>query len=543
MKPTISNRKLRGGYYTPEAIADFIVEWGCKTGDCNVILEPSCGDGSFLRAIQECDDRGICHSRIIAIELDSDEAKKAASNYGIEIRNDDFFNQAKSLLDDKSVDFVVGNPPFIRYQNFDEKSRDIAFQLLRDLGFRPNKLTNIWVPFLILSSYMLTDAGRLGMVIPAELLQVNYASECRRCLTNLFGKVTVISFKKLLFDCAQQEVILLLAEKTKGHQKTGICFIEVDSADDLDADAIINMPNSMYSVADNDTKWTSYYLDRSQRALISRISNHAMVKCTTDFFETNVGVVSGENSFFLLSLDEVKALGLEDSVLPIVSKTEQLKGITFQKGDFDLKANEGKKVFLFNPPHDQSNQLSKSELEYIQTGEQKGINQNYKCRIRDPWYKVPMSWMPTGFALRQVGYYPRILVNETDATSTDTVHKIRFLDGVDPYRLSAAFLNSYTFALAETMGRSYGGGVLTFEPSEIRKLRIPIANIEHLDPEYVDSLIRTGDIESVLDYTDRIILVEGLGLTDSEVNTLRNAWKRLLNRRMARRISKYRRKL
>ena len=112
-------------------------------------------------------------------------------------------------------------------------------------------------------------------------------------------------------------------------------------------------------------------------------------------------------------------------------------------------------------------------------------------------------------------------MNHVNAVSTDTIHKVRFLDGVNPEFVAAAFLNSFTLALAEITGRSYGGGVLTFEPGEIRQLKIPMKNAEKLDVNKIDKLIRDDRIDEVLDYTDQILLIEGLGLTKYDVETLR----------------------
>ena len=100
--------------------------------------------------------------------------------------------------------------------------------------------------------------------------------------------------------------------------------------------------------------------------------------------------------------------------------------------------------------------------------------------------------------------------------------------------MAAAFLNSYTLALAEITGRSYGGGVLTFEPSEIRQLMIPMKNSERLDVKKIDKLIRDNKIEEVLDYSDNFLLVEGLGLSYNEVKMLRNIWLKLSERRLGR---------
>ena len=59
-------------------------------------------------------------------------------------------------------------------------------------------------------------------------------------------------------------------------------------------------------------------------------------------------------------------------------------------------------------------------------------------------------------------------------------------------------------------------------------------NAEKLDVTKIDKLIRDDKIEEVLDYTDRILLIEGLGLTEFEVTTLRNIWIKLSERRIGR---------
>ncbi|HAH57357.1 MAG: hypothetical protein KUL83_03990 [Lentimicrobium sp.] len=50
-----SAEKLRGGFYTPEPIAEFILRWGLNGSSDIDILEPSCGDGIFLEQILKYD--------------------------------------------------------------------------------------------------------------------------------------------------------------------------------------------------------------------------------------------------------------------------------------------------------------------------------------------------------------------------------------------------------------------------------------------------------------------------------------------------------
>jgi len=100
--------------------------------------------------------------------------------------------------------------------------------------------------------------------------------------------------------------------------------------------------------------------------------------------------------------------------------------------------------------------------------------------------------------------------------------------------VTAAFLNSLTFAFAEVTGRSYGGGVLTFEPSEAESLPLPLTGAKQLDLKHICKLLRDDDIDAVLDITDRMLLIEGLGLSKEQVRMLRGIWGKLRDRRINR---------
>ena len=71
-----TEQKLRGGYYTPLDIATFLARWVKQSGAVN-ILEPSCGDGVFLKAFDEV--RLSKNSAVSAFELDFIEAAKSKS--------------------------------------------------------------------------------------------------------------------------------------------------------------------------------------------------------------------------------------------------------------------------------------------------------------------------------------------------------------------------------------------------------------------------------------------------------------------------------
>ena len=546
MKPVATYQKLRGGYYTPEPIADFLANWAIQTPDTTV-LEPSCGDGVILasaieRLIQCGAQREAIAHLAQGVELDPEEAQKAVERilvmneaYPATVETGDFFTYCQAQLA-KNVHFdaIIGNPPFVRYQNFPENHRAIAFYLMQLAGLHPNRLTNSWVPFLVASTMLLNERGRLAMVIPAELLQVNYAAELRYFLSQHYSYITLITFKKLVFDGIQQEVVLLLGEKN-GSDHTGIRTIELDGIDDLQTYEHTTLSREQLKVMDHSTeKWTMYFLNEEELALLRRLKDHSGLTTAGYVIDVDVGIVTGLNEFFVLTQEQVEKHSLMPYTQRIVGRSAQLPGIRFSEEDWLANVEKQSPAFLVNPPDEPFYRLPESLQDYVTSGEEKGINKGYKCRIRNRWYVVPSAWIPQAFMLRQVHHYPKIVLNDAAATSTDTIHRVKLRNGVPARTVAASFLNSLTFAFSEVIGRSYGGGVLELEPNEAEKLPLPLIGADALNLEEFDRLLRENNISAALDITDRVLLQEGLGLSSEETMMLRNIWQKLRDRRINR---------
>lgn len=543
VKEKLDDQKLRGGYYTPRKITQFLCNWAI-TENTQKILEPSCGDGNFVEAaIYRFKELGVDNEglkgRIKGVELIKEEALKAkirAKELGVNstiIVNSDFFQYLSSNGIDR-YDAVLGNPPFIRYQNFPEKHRELAISTMRDLGLNPNKLTNIWVPFLVISASLLNSNGRLAMVIPAELFQVKYAAETRVFLSNFFDRITIITFKKLIFKGIQQEVVLLLCEK-KTKKNKGIRVIEYEHLDDLETINFKEINGSNVKPVDHSTeKWTKYFLSEEEINLLKRLKNDKRVLLCRDIMDVDVGLVTGRNEFFMMKESQVEEWKLKKYTIPVVSKSNQIKGITFSGKDFKENSKAEQSTHLFIPPNEDLKDLPKECQKYIKYGESKDFHTGYKCRIRKRWYITPSLWSPDGFALRQAGDYPKLAINETGASSTDTVHRVRFKEGIDKQLVTISFLNSLSFAFSEITGRSYGGGVMTFEPTEIEEIRIPVLKQISVDVQEIDQLIRKREIEMVLDIIDEELLIKQHGFTQKEVITMRMIWRKLSGRRKGR---------
>lgn len=522
--------KLRGGFYTPDPIADFLLRWGVSKKDMD-ILEPSCGDGVFIERLKE---RGATFKSLKAIELDSIEAEKAKL-IGLnktEVINQDFHEYCNTTTD--RFDLVIGNPPYIRYQYFEPEQQKQAAEIYRRANLKYTKLSNAWVSFVVGSSLLLKEEGKIGFVIPAELLQVSYAKPLRKFLSQFFNSIYIISFQKLVFSGIQQEVVLLMCEKNKSNTHH-INHIELTDASELEK---LNLEQLKQSTKDIDlraNKWTYYFLEQDEISLLNKVAEKYGIKKIGDYADVEVGITTGANNFFTVPRSIVESYELETFAEKMVGRSVQVSGAVFNKKDWKENILKGAKAYLLNfPPN---GKLSKEEgaLKYIKYGEKQGIHKGYKCRIRDNWYVVPSLWIPDGLFIRRNNVFPKLIVNDAQAYTTDTMHRVRLKNGYDIKALSASFYNSLSFAFAEISGRSYGGGVLELMPNEAESILLPYQENNKELLSYIDQELKKGtDIEAILKVTNEKILIDGYGFTKKDIALAHRIWKKLSKRRLTR---------
>jgi adenine-specific DNA methylase len=529
MTPAAEQSKLRGGYYTPRPVAEFLAKWALS-GGAETVLEPSAGDGAFVEAVARRLGR---RGHVDAIELHEDEAFRIQDRVPrAHVATGDVFTWY-SLDRDGSYDAVVGNPPFIRYQTFPEAHRAAGFALMHLEGLRPSRLTNAWVPFVVLATRALRPGGRLAMVLPAELLQVTYAGELRAYLARSYSELTVITFRRLVFDGIQQETVLLLGTRSAATQPASMSFIELDNAEDLTPELVADSERVPVDLDHAREKWTQYYLSTRELGLIRELETSDALTTLGELAQVDVGIVTGRNQFFVLTPSEADALGIRSFCLPLVGRSAQIPGLVLSRDEWqDLVDTDGRCLLLQlgRTPRDD---LTPEALAYVKQGEAADYHTGYKCRIRQPqWWYVPSTAVPDAFLLRQIHEGPRVILNSAGATCTDTIHRVRVNEGVDPGWLAAASMNSVTFAFSEIRGRSYGGGVLELEPNEADALPFPRPGTD-LPLADLDLWARRKEADQILDEVDRLVLAD-CGLSAAEITMVRAVWRKLSGRRLAR---------
>ena len=527
-------RKERGAFFTPDAVCDFITAWVIRApGDR--VLEPSCGEAAFmLSAARRLSELGAvpAEMHIEGAEIHAASARTARSlmaGVGVKarIRLGDFLASKPT----PHYDAVVGNPPYVRFHDFSGPARTAAIDAALRQGVRLTKLASSWAAFVVHSSAYLSDGGRMGFVLPAELLSSNYAGSVRRFLLDRFQSVRLVTFEEPVFPGVMTEGVLLLCEGRGATDRFEVQ--QLRSVSDL-----ASMPKSTtFSPLHAEYKWTGALVqDVAGPAALDALMKASEFAPLSDWGRVALGAVTGNNGYFMLTPERAQELGLgpDDIVKTSPPGSGHLRSVRFTSSALTHLGRRGYSTLMFRP----GTEPSKAARAYIRNGEKAGVPNAYKCRVRSPWWMVPLVRAPDLFITCMNADTPRLAVNEAKARHLNSVHGLYLGEGSEglAIALAAASLNSATLLGAELVGRSYGGGVLKLEPGEAYHLPLPAPKLvrERRDDlvALIPSLrkqIASGDLLAAVSAVDEVVLQDAAGLHD-----MRDARAHLAARRASR---------
>lgn len=193
--PARGGDSLLHQWFTPEwAAEELIAKFFPSLGVADLVIEPSCGRGAFLKAIPIV-------AEAIGVEIDPILAEEARCNTGREILCGDF-----TQISLPPASAIVGNPPF------DMKMIDRF--LRRAYGLLPNE-------------------GRCGFILPAYALQ----TPTRLLKWNRHWSVSQTLLPRTLFQRARLPLLFVLFEKGCGPRRL-VGFTLYHEANDING-----MPN------------------------------------------------------------------------------------------------------------------------------------------------------------------------------------------------------------------------------------------------------------------------------------------------------------
>ena len=272
--------------------------------------------------------------------------------------------------------------------------------------------------------------------------------------------------------------MLLLAEDALSRNGTDHCELHqirsVAELNDVFIDAEIR---HRWWPTDTRAKWTPALLPTDALAVYTDLTSSDDFSVLQNWGDTTLGAVTGRNHYFALSPAQVRELRLRDTEVVRLSPpgSRHLRGLSLTTAGLnDLGANGGQ-TFLFRPGHELRS-MSAGARRYIAEGERLRVDQAYKCRVRTPWWQVPIN-APADLLLTYMNAdTPRITTNTANVVHLNSVHGIYLRSEhrqLGASILPIASLNTATLLGAELVGRAYGGGMLKIEPREADQLPVP----------------------------------------------------------------------
>lgn len=173
-----------------------------------VFLEPSCGDGAFLKYLQN--NKKYNFDEVHAFEIDETLVKSDKVIRG------DFFKLIETKeYENKCFDTIIGNPPYVRYQNIDLETK----KYLNVLEF--NERSNLYLFFIKKCVEKLSNNGELIFLVPRDFLKATSAIKLNKWLFEQGTFTDIIDYgDETLFDGFNPNCIVFRFEKNNFNRIT-----------------------------------------------------------------------------------------------------------------------------------------------------------------------------------------------------------------------------------------------------------------------------------------------------------------------------------
>lgn len=194
-----------GQVFTPPKVVDFMLKLCRNRGR---MLEPSAGDGAFFKELQ------ARQADCVGIEVDARVAPAGA-------RICDFFDYPQ----DELFDSIVGNPPYVRYQ-------DVAVDTKKKLKSELfDGRSNLFLFFIEKCIRHLKPGGELVFIVPREFIKLTAAKKLNAWL---YAQGSITHFYETgdvrVFDAATPNCAIFRFEKGRMDRRMedGRRFVEAD---------------------------------------------------------------------------------------------------------------------------------------------------------------------------------------------------------------------------------------------------------------------------------------------------------------------------
>lgn len=508
-----------------------LAQWALAR-DPQRILEPAFGEGVFLFAAYDTlTEAGVPDpaARLYGVELDPLGAQRLREA-GLELTAGHLRQADLLSLDAKrfggGFNAILGNPPYIRHHLLSADLVARGRSGAKGLGIELNGRSDAWAYFCAHLVTFLDTGGRLALVLPGSVLQADYARPLLNALAADKGEVQLIRVSERLFPGVKERTVLLLIDRGKPSGGR-VIYRRIANLDGLKRalQRESQRGRTKRTGKKDGAHGLPWRMTAAEAAVWDEICASEHVSSLGTLTKVRIGVVTGANRFFIRSQAEVDALGSTVRSVPIVSRGAWLGVARWTSDAQGEVAKEPSRLVLFPRSEGRLTVAARRELMRAETEK---ISKRSHCERRSPWYSITDTAAPELF-LSYMGSQPWwLVVNDAEATCSNTVHRVWIKPEAKLSRESVAAASWTTlFRLsAELQGRSYGGGVLKLEPGGAMRMCLPTLSAPGLLDDIEETFHHKGR-EAARSLADQHLLVEGLGAAKPELEILKKAADRL----------------
>lgn len=478
------DRNKLGQFSTPRLLADEILAYAKENGPKKNVkfFDPAFGMGSFYTALVKA--FGPNHDAL-GFEIDKDyfsASREVWKDYDkLSIKKVDFTLENPSEYD--KANLLVCNPPYIRHQHISQDTKNHLKLATKSLSGKDiSGLAGLHAYFMLLSHQWLEKDGLAIWLVPSEILEVNYGKSIREYLLDDVNLDRVHFFDQAdgKFSDALVSSCVIVYRKNNTSIKSGVKITFGNSFLHPDLENILDK-----KTLKEKNKWSKHLITKStkkERAVLI----HTEGKKIGDVFSIKRGIATGDNSFFVLDKESALKLEIPKKYLRnILPPSRYLKGDVIHLDKDGFLDTEKKFVLLdIDLPLDQIKHLYPKLHEYLLEGIDKGIDKGYLASRRAPWYSQEKRAAPRFFVRymnresKKEGTHHSIFIkNEADAIATNSYlmlyekpqglfESTPDLEGVWTWLRKGLDKTLYRY------GRTYGGGLVKFEPNELKEIPI-----------------------------------------------------------------------
>lgn len=473
------HRKALGQFFTPLPVAKVMAKW-VLGGNPPIVIDPAFGMGVFAEAVGE-------HSLgkpFIGFEVDDLIVEQYRRSGGRAILHQADYTAVWSK---ESYPAIIANPPFMRLSRFRER-REAMELFEKRTGIRLPGSINVASVFLMKSLYELAQGGRLAYIVPHEFMGTRYGQVVKQwLLEHGLRRVVVLRDEAAVFADAITSVCVLFVEKSE-KQNCEVDFCEADSLEAFAEEGYTRVVKVRPKPQEN---WLRYLGDGHEQP-----EDYVPLQLYGEFQR---GIATGDNGFFTLTAEQVKAMGLSDAVEPCITRACQVRESVFTEASFASLASKGERCFLLQA-------VGREDIpevaEYLSRGAENGTRHRYLVKRRGTWYDLDKRPSPSIFLSVFTKQDFKVVLNQTGCRSLSCYH------GFYPNELGQAHLLRLFLFLVSPLGqavfqrsrRDYGRALQKIEPGDTRHLPVP-------PPERL-AAISEGEAQA-----ERERLVKGKGLS------------------------------